>query len=190
LVCATHRDLEVMVRRGEFREDLYYRLNVIQLHLPPLRERSGGIVMLAHHFLQQASREFGKKAARFSRSAMEAMDEYAWPGNVRELENVIRRAVVLAEGAAIEVWHLPLKMREGLEPGEAPRSYEEELREFKRRLVIRTLQKCHGNKAETARVLGLARGYLHRLVHDLKIQSEETAPATIPDQPAARQIVM
>jgi DNA-binding NtrC family response regulator len=180
LVCATHRDLEAMIKRGEFREDLYYRLNVIQMHLPPLRERGGGILLLAHHLLQQICEEFGKKVTRFSRLAIEAMDEYAWPGNVRELENVIRRAVVLTEGSVIEVWHLPAKLREGMDSTQTARSYEEELRDFKRRLVIRTLQKCNGNKVETARALGLARGYLHRLIHDLKIQSGETgleAPA-------------
>jgi DNA-binding NtrC family response regulator len=183
LVCATHRNLEEMIRRGEFREDLYYRLNVIQLHLPPLRERVGGILLLAHHLLQQISQEFGKKVIRFSRLAVEAMDEYGWPGNVRELENAIRRAVVLAEGSTIEVWHLPVKMREGFEQTQRARPYEEELRDFKRRLVIRTLQICNGNKAETARTLGLARGYLHRLIHDLKIQSEETSLITGPDNP-------
>ena len=191
LVCATHRNLEEMVQNGQFRQDLYYRLNVIQLHLPPLRERSGGIVMLAHHLLQQINQEFGKKVTRISRPAIEALDEYGWPGNVRELENMIRRAVVLAEGASIEVWHLPVKLREGVaEAVEPARSYEEELRDFKRRLVIRTLQKCDGNKAETARVLGLARGYLHRLIHDLKIQTDDNAQETGSDQAEAPNIVM
>jgi DNA-binding NtrC family response regulator len=128
--------------------------------------------------------------ASFSRLAIEAMDEYAWPGNVRELENVIRRAVVLAEGSTVEVCHLPVKLREGMDPSPAVRSYEEELRDFKRRLVVRTLQKCKGNKAETARVLGLARGYLHRLIHDLKIQSEETALDSTPDPPVVPDIIM
>jgi two-component system NtrC family response regulator len=186
LICATHRDLEAMVKRGEFREDLYYRLNVIQMHLPPLRERNGGIVLLAHHLLHQICLEFGKKVTRFSRLAIEAMDEYAWPGNVRELENAIRRAVVLADGPVVEVWHLPAKMRDGFSETQAARSYDEELRDFKRRLVIRTLQKCNGNKAETARSLGLARGYLHRLIHDLKIQSDETALAAGPDNSSTR----
>jgi len=177
LICATHRDLEEMVKHGEFREDLYYRLNVIQLQLPPLRERNGGVVVLAQYLLQRISQEFGKKVSRFSRLALEAIDEYTWPGNVRELENVIQRAVVLAEGSTIEVWHLPAKLRGGVEQLQTARSYEEELRDFKRRLLVRTLGKCNGNKAEAARVLGLARGYLHRLIHDLKIQSEETSPA-------------
>lgn len=190
LICATHRDLESMVKRGEFREDLFYRLNVIQLPLPPLRERNGGIVMLAYHLLEQISREFGKKVTRFSRAAVEAMDEYAWPGNVRELENLIRRAVVLAEGSTIELWHLPAKLRDGFEPTETTRSYEDELRDFKHRLVVRTLHKCNGNKAEAARVLGLARGYLHRLIHDLKIQSEETDLPAPSNQPEPTGIVM
>ena len=190
LVCATHQNLEQMVKDSKFREDLYYRLNVIQLHLPPLRERSGGIIMLAHHLLQQISREFNRNVTRFSRLAIEAIDEYAWPGNVRELENVIRRAVVLAEGQTIEVWNLPAKMREGLDEAQAVRSYEDELRDFKRRLVIRTLQKCDGNKAETARVLGVARGYLHRLIHDLKIQTEETSLDINPAETPESNIVM
>ena len=191
LVCATHRNLEDMVKNGAFREDLYYRLNVIQLHLPPLRERSGGIVMLAHHLLQQISREFNRKVTRFSRQSIEAMDEYAWPGNVRELENAIRRAVVLAEGQTVEIWHLPAKLRDGASATpQTPRSYDDELRDFKRRLVVRTLQKCNGNKAEAARVLGLARGYLHRLIHDLKIQTEETALAPGSDPPEPPNIVM
>jgi DNA-binding NtrC family response regulator len=190
LICATHRNLEEMVRRGEFREDLYYRLNVIQLHLPPLRERSGGIVMLAHHLLQLVSKELGKKVTHFSRQAIEAVDEYNWPGNVRELENIVRRAVVLAEGPIIEVWNLPERLRTGFDDRPEGRSYEAELRDFKRRLVIRTLQKCNGNKAETARVLGLARGYLHRLIHELKIQSEETVLAAQPGRPVTSNIVM
>ena len=187
MICATHRNLEQMVADGEFREDLYYRLNVIQLHLPPLRERSGGIVVLAHHLLQQISKELGKKVTRYSPLAIEALDEYGWPGNVRELENVIRRAVVLAEGPIIEVWHLPTKLRDNVEAAPVTRSYEEELRDFKRRLLVRTLQKSNGNKAEAARVLGVARGYLHRLIHDLKIQTEETATT---DEPAGPDIVM
>jgi two-component system NtrC family response regulator len=190
LICATHRNLEAMVQNGEFREDLYYRLNVIQLHLPALRERSGGIVTLAHHLLQQVNREFAKNVTRFSRLAMDALDEYAWPGNVRELENMVRRAVVLAEGQTIEVWHLPDKLRNGFDQIQAARSYDEELRDFKRRLVLRTLQQCDGNKAEAARVLGMARGYLHRLIHDLKIQSEETALVIGPAPSAPPGVVM
>jgi DNA-binding NtrC family response regulator len=177
LICATHRNLEEMVKRGEFREDLYYRLNVIQLNLPPLRERRAEIAVLAQHFVERFSREFGSKAKSLSTVAVRALEDYAWPGNVRELENVIQRAVVLAEGPAIEIWDLPPSMQTGMEPPSGLHSYEDEIRDFKRRLIVRTLRECGGNKAETARVLSVARGYLHRLINDLKIQSEEIVPA-------------
>ncbi|HUI44202.1 MAG TPA: sigma-54 dependent transcriptional regulator [Terriglobia bacterium] len=191
LICATHRNLEDMVKRGEFREDLYYRLNVIQLPLPPLRERGAGIAVLAQHFMVRFAGQFGRKLNRLSRLAIKALEEYAWPGNVRELENVIQRAVVLADGPTLEVWHLPSNLRNGFEQAQATHSYEEEVREFKRRLIIRTLRDCGGNKAETARALGLARGYLHRLINELKIQSEEPpAPPGSPEEAPARTRVM
>ena len=177
LICATHRSLDEMVKRGEFREDLYYRLNVIQLHLPPLRERRAEIAVLAQHFVERFSREFGSKAKSLSPVAIRALEDYSWPGNVRELENVVQRAVVLADGPAIEIWDLPPNMQTGMEPPAEMHSYEDEIREFKRRLIVRTLRECGGNKAETARVLSVARGYLHRLINDLKIQSEEIAPS-------------
>ncbi len=178
LICATHRSLEGMVKEGKFREDLYYRLNVVQIHLPALREVRDGIPLLAHHFLPRFAEQFGKTTKRFSSLAMRALEEYPWPGNVRELENVVQRAVVLADGPTIEVWHLPSSLRNGFEQLQAVRSYEEELREFKRRLVLRTLRECGGNKAETARVLGLARGYLHRLINQLQIGPDTAASET------------
>ncbi|MGH9354282.1 MAG: sigma-54 dependent transcriptional regulator [Terriglobia bacterium] len=174
LIGATHRNLEEMVKRGEFREDIYYRLNVVQLHLPPLRERAGAVPLLAHHFMQRFSREFSKKVVRLSPAAAKVVEEYPWPGNVRELENAIQRAVVLADGPVVEVQHLPAALGHGLEEPNASQSYEDEVRDFKRRLVLRTLRECGGNKTEAARVLGLARGYLHRLINELEIQSAET----------------
>jgi DNA-binding NtrC family response regulator len=113
-----------------------------------------------------------------------------WPGGTWQRDFLSCRAVVLAEGPTIEVWHLPVKLRDGFEQIQAARSYEEELRDFRRPLLIRTLQGCNGNKAEAARVLGLARGYLHGLIHDLKIESEQTALASRPAQPVAPDIVM
>lgn len=183
LIGATHRNLEEMVKNGEFREDLFYRLNVIQLHLPPLRERIGAVPLLAHHFMQRFSREFGKRVVRFSLAAARAVEEYPWPGNVRELENTIQRAVVLADGPVIEVHHLPPALCNGFEESKVAQSYEKEVRDFKRRLIVRTLCECGGNKAETARALGLARGYLHRLINELDIRSAETGP----EPPAAEE---
>jgi DNA-binding NtrC family response regulator len=176
LICATHRNLEEMVAQGTFREDLYYRLNVVQLELPPLRERRDGIPVMAYHFLRRFAREFHKETRRFSPLAMHALEEYAWPGNVRELENVVQRAVVLAEERVVEIWHLPKALQNGFEQVAAGRSYDGEVREFKRRLLVRTLRDCEGNKAEAARLLGIARGYLHRLINQLQIQTEETPP--------------
>jgi DNA-binding NtrC family response regulator len=178
LVCATHHNLEEMVKQGTFREDLYYRLNVVQLHLPPLRERRDGIPVLAHHFLEKFAKQFGKKTRRFSHLAMRALEEHSWPGNVRELENVVQRAVVIAEGPVVEIWHLPTGLREGFEQPQLLHPFEEEVRDFKRRLIVRTLRECGGRKAEAARTLGLARGYLHRLINQLQIQPEEVEMET------------
>jgi DNA-binding NtrC family response regulator len=187
LISATNRNLLEMVQEGKFREDLYYRLNVVELRLPPLRERRDDISLLAHHFLQRSAELFHKKARRFSPTMIQALEQYNWPGNVRELENVVQRAVVLSDGPTLEVAQLPAAMRSiaiAAEPAtqkaeaatadsEAPlMSYEEEIRRFKRNLILRTLRECGWRKAESARALGVARGYLHRLIHQLEIQEE------------------
>ena len=171
LLCATNANLEEMVSQGKFREDLYYRLNVIQVHLPPLCERREEIPVLANHFLQRFAKQFDKKVKRFSRLALYSLEAYNWPGNVRELENVVQRTVVMAEGPTIEVWHLPSTIRNGFEQNPTVQSYEEEVRDFRRRLVMRTLRECDWNKTEAAQVLGVARGYLHRLINQLQIHS-------------------
>lgn len=172
LICATNKNLEELVKEGKFREDLYYRLNVIQLFLPPLRERREDIPYLAQFFLQRFARQFGKKAHRFSLPTVQAMEEYAWPGNVRELENVVQRAVVMAEGSTVQVSHLPPGLRKGFERERPAHSYEEAVREFKRRLIVRTLREAGWCKQDAARSLGLARSYLHRLIAQLQIPAE------------------
>jgi len=108
VICATNRDLEAAVREGVFREDLYYRLNVFTIDLPPLRGRRGDIARLAHFFLEKFSRQMNKKVTGFSPEAMLALKAHDWPGNVRELENAIERAMVVAEGEVIDKAHLPL----------------------------------------------------------------------------------
>ena len=173
LICATHRNLGDMVKMGKFREDLYYRLNVVQMTIPPLRERRDDIPLLAQHFLLNSATQFGKKVKRFSQPALHALEEYAWPGNVRELENAVQRAVVLSEGQSVEVWHLPAAIRTVREETTYSRSYEQEVRQFKRRLVLRTLRECGWRKAESARSLGVARAYLHRLINQLEINQQE-----------------
>ncbi len=199
VICATNRNLGEMVAQGKFREDLYYRLNVVEIHLPALRARRDDIPILVHHFIAKAAARFNKKALHVSRSAMQALEQHHWPGNVRELENVILRAMVLADGETLELAHLPLLLREPAQklPVQLPHnmlparaddsvsedelsapidsSYEEQIRSFKRSLVLRTLRQNGWRKADTARVLGVARGYLHRLINQLDIKQEREA---------------
>ncbi len=183
LIAATNRNLQQMVQQGEFREDLFYRLNVVHMHIPPLRERRDDIVLLAQLFLVAAAQRFNKNVKRFSHQALLALEEYSWPGNVRELENAVQRAVVLSEGQTVDVAHLPVDIRKNSDEAETVRdtdtvsaltgSYEMEIRQFKRRLILRTLRKCGWSKVESARSLGVARGYLHRLINQLEISQYE-----------------
>jgi DNA-binding NtrC family response regulator len=187
LICATNRNLAEMVQQGKFREDLFYRLNVVQMHLPPLRERRDDIPLLAQQFLLKSAQQFKKKARRFSPQALHALEDHTWPGNVRELENVVQRAVVLSEEQTVDVSSLPpsirstrlgLELSGGPEAAQLSHSYEDEVRRFKRALVLRALRECGWRKAECARTLGVARGYLHRLINQLGIQEGEgDAPA-------------
>jgi transcriptional regulator with GAF, ATPase, and Fis domain len=183
LITATNRNLSEMVQRREFREDLYYRLNVVQLELPPLRERRDDIHLLAQHFLETTAKQFHKKVVRFSQAALHSIVEYSWPGNVRELENAIQRAVVLCERHSVENWHLPSVIRTSAETQRVEQSYEQEVRQFKRRLVLRTLRQCGWNKAESARILGVARGYLHRLINQLEIRESEESSSAVTREP-------
>lgn len=182
LISATNRSLDELIKQGKFREDLYYRLNVIELHLPPLRERRDDISLLAHHFVHKYSQMFNKNVKRCSQSVLAAFKQHDWPGNVRELENVIQRAVILSEGQNLELAAVPAIFRsrdpepaaiDDLAPDTTGSSYELELRRFKRNLVLRALNQYGWRKAETARVLGVARGYLHRLINQLEIPEPE-----------------
>jgi DNA-binding NtrC family response regulator len=173
VVSATNRNLQEMVQQGKFREDLFYRLNVVHIHLPALRERRDDIPLLAQHFLQKFAELFHKNAKRFSPSAMLALEEYSWPGNVRELENVVQRAVALSDRPVVDSEALPDAIQENCAHLKSSDSYEDEVRQFKRRLVLRTLQACGWNIVESARTLGVARGYLHRLINQLELRGRE-----------------
>jgi DNA-binding NtrC family response regulator len=183
LISATNHDLGELVKQGKFREDLYYRLNVVELQLPPLRDRREDIPVLAQHFLLKYSQLFQKHAKHLSEPVLAALDQHPWPGNVRELENVIQRAVVLSEGHTLELYTLPPAFRQGTSMPVAAityasamtgSTYDQELKRFKRKLVLRTLRQCNWKKAESARALGVARGYLHRLINQLDIRESET----------------
>jgi DNA-binding NtrC family response regulator len=172
---ATHRNLAQMVDEGTFRRDLYYRVNVMRINVPPLRERTDDIPMLADHFLRIYASEYGKPVRDFRANAMALLFEYEWPGNIRELENAIQGAVILSEGDSIGPEDLPEPLRQ-VDPLEAPEglipgSFEDQLREYKIRLANKAIQECNGNKTLAARSLNISRAYLHRLVRTV---SEET----------------
>jgi DNA-binding NtrC family response regulator len=179
-VAATNRDLRAAVRDGLFRLDLYYRLDVVSVTLPPLRERAGDVPALARHFLGRYRRELKRELHGITPETLSALRRYAWPGNVRELENVIERAAVLADGPDVTPQDLPAEIREvGFTDGmtrEAVRTYHAAIEEFKRGLIASTLRRTSGNRTRAARLLGLQRTYLARLIRDLGL----AAPAAVP----------
>jgi two-component system response regulator AtoC len=167
LVAATNRDLEEMVEDKRFREDLYYRINVIHVPLPPLRARGGDVLLLAQHLLRHYAAVFDKKVVGLSTAAAERMMTYDWPGNVRELSNCLERAVALANFEEIQVDDLPDKIRASAARRHAALSGTEipellTLEEIERRHVIRVLEACNGNRTDAAKVLGLDRKTLYR----------------------------
>ncbi|MCU1285276.1 MAG: hypothetical protein JWO13_1626 [Acidobacteriales bacterium] len=179
VICATNQPLDMLVKTGKFRLDLYYRMNTVELTLPPLRERRDDIILLACSFLHKFADRHRRPALRICAAAMSALVEHEWPGNVRELQNVIEGAVVICDGPDIRLEHLPARFM-GSEPQIECRSFDEEVRSFKRRLIQRTLEVTNNNKLQAARTLGIARSSLHRLIDELHI---EHATATFVEQP-------
>lgn len=165
LIAATHRDLHAMVARGTFREDLLYRLNVVEVALPPLRDRGDAEVLtLATHFLQTFSRTHGREAMRLAPDALTALTSHPWPGNVRELEHAVERAVVLARRDLITQGDLDLRPRPSELRGTASVSLPHglSLAEAERRYALATLARCDGNQSEAARALAIGRNTLRR----------------------------
>lgn len=176
MIFATHKDLDEMVGQGEFREDLYYRINVVRINTPPLREHPEDIPQIAMHFLQHYSQLYRKPIDGIEPEAQAMLQSHAWPGNVRELENVIQRALILAGGDSIRAEDLPLDITEELGiniQGEnvvcigdhnQSGSFEQQLRDYKIKLAANALRENHGNKTLAARSLRISRAYLHRLI--------------------------
>lgn len=172
LIAATNRDLEYAVDNGQFREDLFYRLNVIQIEVPPLRARGTDILLLAHHFIEQLTTKSGKQVVGLSKTAAEKLLEYAWPGNVRELRNAIERAVALTRFEKLTVEDLPEKIRAykkntvfigNNNPNELVA-----MEEVERRYIRHVLETVGGNRTLAARVLGLDRKTLYRKLQQFK----------------------
>jgi DNA-binding NtrC family response regulator len=170
IVAATNRDLDTAVKEGRFREDLYYRLNVIPITLPPLKERKEDISELARFFMQRFSSETKKGFVDITQDAQEKLLGYDWPGNVRELGNVIERAVVLGQGPQLTVQDLPPRILSGEPRGRsAALSYRDDVTVYRRQLILRALMLTKGNRAAAAKALGLEPNYLSRLIKTLRI---------------------
>ncbi|PYQ52088.1 MAG: sigma-54-dependent Fis family transcriptional regulator [Acidobacteria bacterium] len=155
LIAATNKDLEEAVRQGTFREDLYYRLNVFSVYMPPLRERRPDILLLADHFVQKYAADHGKDVRRIATTAIDMMMSYHWPGNVRELENCIERAVLVCEGGVIHAHHLPPTLQTAEVSGTLPRlDLTTSVEGYEKDLILDALKTTRGNRAKAARLLG------------------------------------
>ena len=179
LICATNRNLEKMVREGTFREDLYFRISVVKIEMPPLRQRGEDIPLLAEYFLRMFAKAHNKPARGFTPGYLSALSRHSWPGNVRELQNVIERSLVLANGNEhLGVRDLPMELGTFVVPErEVPaNSFHEAVQSFKRELVRSALRMHSGNKLKAAKELGISRCYLHRLLNQFKMNDLNPAP--------------
>jgi len=154
IIAATNKDLLSLVKKGVFREDLYYRLNVITIDIPPLREREEDILLLVRHFANKFAKEFGKPASRFSENALQVLNSYYWPGNARELENIIQRLVIMSEGDIIDVPDLPSLMRFSALRGVGPNRT---LAAVEAEYILSVLASVNNNKTRAAEILGIDR---------------------------------
>jgi len=192
VIAATNRNLEDMVDNGQFRADLYYRLNIVNLELPPLRGRQEDIPILARHFVSKAAGKHEKSIPSLTQDFEERLTRYRWPGNIRELENIMERAVVISTGPELTIDSLPPKIRDQAPaapsaPAETPHmmlhplqlidgslppdlSFESALTDFKRELVRQALRECHQSRSEAAQRLKISRQYLHKMINELKVE--------------------
>ena len=168
IIATTNRDLTKEVSENHFREDLFYRLNVIELGLPPLRDRKDDTAALARHFVERYNDDNGKEIAGLSEEALELLMQYDWPGNIRELENYIERAVVVARGPMLQIADFPKKLTAG--PGGRPEGEGLQVgltvHEMERRLIMKTLESFHGNRTEAAAQLGISTRTLRNKLHE------------------------
>jgi transcriptional regulator with GAF, ATPase, and Fis domain len=171
LIAATNKDLGEAVKTGTFRKDLFYRLNVLSLVMPPLRERREDTAVLAEYFVAKYIKKFNMRAKKLSPEAMVCLANYEWPGNVRELENAIERALVLSVSDVIQPEDLPESILEKrLTPSMEGAKYHNEVKELKKQLILKAMQETKGNYTEAAQVLGVHVNYLHRLIRNLDLK--------------------
>jgi len=178
IIAATNKNLDEEMEKGNFRQDLFYRLNVIPFHVPPLRERREDIPVLTDHFIQEFSSLYGRKPKEISAEAMEVLKQYNWPGNVRELRNLVERMVIMTQSTRLELRHLPsvVLKNNGLveDPSEA-RTLSEARIAFDRDYILKKLEENAGNISRTADALGIERSHLYRTMKSLKIGLERNS---------------
>jgi two-component system NtrC family response regulator len=171
VVCATHRDLPELIQAGEFREDLYYRINETTIRVPPLRERQGDNLLLARAFLERFATQFKRPVKGFMPQAIEAIERYAWPGNVRELENRVKRAVIMAEGTQVSLEDLELP-EQGEQVEHEPFNLREVREKAESQAIVRALARTNNNVSKTAELLGVTRPTLYNLMKKYAINSD------------------
>jgi two-component system nitrogen regulation response regulator NtrX len=190
VIAATNKDLQAEIRAGRFRDDLYFRLNVIPIFVPPLRDRPEDIPLLSEYFMAEFAREYGRRPKRFDASATDVMQRYTWPGNVRELRNVIERLMIMVPGDSIAAGNMAFLDQSLAPPGDSGLPSAERLTlheardQFERNLILRTLAEQQGNMSRTADVLGVERSNLYR-----KMRAFGIAPARRGDVEAEEEMV-
>jgi two-component system, NtrC family, response regulator HydG len=165
IISATNKKLTELIPKGLFREDLYFRLNVIAIEIPPLRERENDLLLLAHYFAVKFAKEFERPIPHFSDSVLKAFKQYTWPGNVRELENIIQRIVILHEGENVDISDLPASMRYS---GLGVKNYSRTLADVEKEYIRNVLESVGGNKTQAAKILGIDRKTLREKLDPLK----------------------
>jgi transcriptional regulator with GAF, ATPase, and Fis domain len=203
VIATTNRQLELSVERKEFRQDLFFRLNVVPIHVPPLREHREDVAFLANHFMQRFARKHGVRVKGLSDDCLRALDRHDWPGNVRELQNVIERAVILCDDSAmLEPEHCylltPASPAQATEPTPAtadtatlatPDAHAVTLHELEKRHIFTTLERCHNNRTQAAKALDISVRTLRNKLHEYgapaalpaDVEPEETVPAVLAD---------
>ncbi len=180
IIAATNKDLKEAIARGTFREDLFYRLNVVAIDLPPLRERKGDVPALANFFLRRYAAENGRAIEGIGEDALARLTSYAWPGNVRELENVVERAVVLCDGPQIEPKHLPASLVPTEERDGAPPIPGSTIADLERYAILKTLEACGGSTSKAAMLLGVSTRKIQYKLHEYASAGDDThAGATV-----------
>ncbi len=169
IISATNKDLKEEIEKGSFREDLFYRLNVVNIEVPPLRERKEDIPLLMTSFLHEFNEENGREIQGFSQKAQSILYSYSWPGNIRELRNCIESALVMCRGDQIDLEDLPLHVRSGVTDDQISIQLGLSLSEAEKEIIRATLAFCNGNKSKTAEVLGIGRKTLHRKIQEYQI---------------------